>query len=901
MAEAILIELDLDESKIDAAVQRTGDKTKKEFERVGSEVETTVNKSVSLLTGLTKVVSGLSAALVVSPPIGQGLFGTISKLSFASAGLFALAAALETTNNKFADTAASAARFASILTGGLSAALGFAVLKVSDLAFQFGTRLVTSLQASRDKANEFISSQNILNKVIENYNVVTGGAVGSTEDWQKTIDKLSTSLNISTKELNKSAQEVISVGSQIGLTSEQMQKLTKVSAEYAKVNKKDVFNTSLAVVKALNGNAQAVQALGIKLNETAVQQFAFSEGITKSFNQLTENEKVQLRFNKLLKQYKNITGIAAVAAGQLSDQENALNVTVEKLNANFGAGVAIVENYNLASKALNVIAGTLNEGFVEATGFLSALGARFLQVTGFLVNFGFKIFVVLKAFKLLQTVLDANISTTTLLTKKIGFLNVSIVDLVKNLSRGRVGLNELVGAGNKARGVVSSLLKPLLAFKSSGSLSVFASLRQIFGLLAQSVGRFAVLLTPALFVLAKFAAIAAVVLAPVIALGKAFKAVEERTGAFSTIYAVVIDTLSATASVLDPVIELYNRFTSAISTLVNKGFGLLISGAARLTQLFVELAASNPFGIFGDDAVAKISAVNGRLQALQNQLVAVNFDASKLSEEGSRSIANLAESSSVNIENLVKKLNSLRDAFVDFGVSDEQKIENERQRRLETIGLSLENELIQQEEFNLLKQQINQDAANKLQAIEDAANKKRIKQQDRANSIIKQGLTQGISGGIQNVVKALAAGENVFESFGKFLLTTFGDIAIQLGQFYIAQGLATLALLKSPLAPTAAIAAGAGLVALGALLKSIAGSGGGEGGSSNASFGSSAGDFSNSQFEDEFETAEPESIERQPNNQIIVQGSIVDPQGIIDAVNQVSEENGAVLTGVNFA
>lgn len=99
-------------------------------------------------------------------------------------------------------------------------------------------------------------------------------------------------------------------------------------------------------------------------------------------------------------------------------------------------------------------------------------------------------------------------------------------------------------------------------------------------------------------------------------------------------------------------------------------------------------------------------------------------------------------------------------------------------------------------------------------------------------NIVRNGLARGISGGIQNIVNNLVNGQNAFKDFGKFVLQTFGDLAIQLGQFFIAEGIAVEAL--NAVSGTGAIAAGAALIALGSLLKSFAGSGGASAGGSGA-------------------------------------------------------------------
>ena len=105
-------------------------------------------------------------------------------------------------------------------------------------------------------------------------------------------------------------------------------------------------------------------------------------------------------------------------------------------------------------------------------------------------------------------------------------------------------------------------------------------------------------------------------------------------------------------------------------------------------------------------------------------------------------------------------------------------------------------------------------------------------------SIVKNGLAKGIAGGIQNIVQSLAAGENVFANFGKFILGTIGDLAVQLGTFFIAQGIAVEAM--NAVSGTGAIVAGAALVALGSLLKAASGGGGTSSSAGSAGGGGSA-------------------------------------------------------------
>lgn len=89
------------------------------------------------------------------------------------------------------------------------------------------------------------------------------------------------------------------------------------------------------------------------------------------------------------------------------------------------------------------------------------------------------------------------------------------------------------------------------------------------------------------------------------------------------------------------------------------------------------------------------------------------------------------------------------------------------------------------------------------------------------NQTLNAGLAKSVSNGVQATIKGLQAGKNAFEAFGKGVLATMADVAIQLGETLILTGIGIESL--KALSGAAAIAAGVGLVALGTILKSAFG------------------------------------------------------------------------------
>ena len=129
---------------------------------------------------------------------------------------------------------------------------------------------------------------------------------------------------------------------------------------------------------------------------------------------------------------------------------------------------------------------------------------------------------------------------------------------------------------------------------------------------------------------------------------------------------------------------------------------------------------------------------------------------------------------------------------------------------------------------------------------------------ERANTVIQDGIANTFAGIGEGIGNALVDGGNIFDNLGKSLLSSLGGVLVQLGQLAIQTGVGLLAvkLALKTLNPAVAIGAGVALVAIGSAFSKSAknigsesfggGSGGigGQGSSGSSSF--SGGGFSSS-------------------------------------------------------
>ena len=110
----------------------------------------------------------------------------------------------------------------------------------------------------------------------------------------------------------------------------------------------------------------------------------------------------------------------------------------------------------------------------------------------------------------------------------------------------------------------------------------------------------------------------------------------------------------------------------------------------------------------------------------------------------------------------------------------------------------------------------------------------RLAEFNSVSSQIMQGVAENFVEGFANVVAGLASGAVGFGAVGGLILSTIADLAIQLGKAAIKIGITMKAIQLSFSSPLAAIAAGAGLLVVGQLLKGLAGNFGGGGGYAGA-------------------------------------------------------------------
>lgn len=119
----------------------------------------------------------------------------------------------------------------------------------------------------------------------------------------------------------------------------------------------DLAYTKLKSV--FSGETETLKDLGIVMTQSALDNYALANGYGKTVSQMTEAEKVTLRYNFVLGQLKNATGDFTRTQDSWANQTRILSLRFDSLKATIGQG--LINALTPALKFLNSLMEKLNE------------------------------------------------------------------------------------------------------------------------------------------------------------------------------------------------------------------------------------------------------------------------------------------------------------------------------------------------------------------------------------------------------------------------------------------------------------------------------------------------------------------------------------------------------------
>lgn len=200
-----------------------------------------------------------------------------------------------------------------------------------------------------------------------------GIAEGSALDMAALFGDMATSMGLSTGQAETMSKSLVGLAGDL--------------ASFKNI-KVDVAQTALAGI--FTGETESLKKLGIVMTEANVEAYALSKGLKVKFNQLTQNEKVLLRYNFVMDATKNAQGDFTRTSGGAANQMRTFGETIKELGANFGSIILpyftkIVTKANELLQAFNSLDPATKKTIVVIAGLAAAAGPA-LSAYGYLTT-----------------------------------------------------------------------------------------------------------------------------------------------------------------------------------------------------------------------------------------------------------------------------------------------------------------------------------------------------------------------------------------------------------------------------------------------------------------------------------------------------------------------------------
>lgn len=201
-----------------------------------------------------------------------------------------------------------------------------------------------------------------------------GNSVGTVESWTNSVKATSDQLRVfGDQDVANATARLIDMTKRLGLTEGQMKILIARTGDLS-AGKTTLEGGIERVTAAMRGEAESAEFLGLSLSETQVKAYAEAHGLV--WKELSDAEKVQVRYQAFLAQTDDVQGRAAESAKTLAGQEAELARLRERELADLGGQLLPLRQGEI--ELWKLLASTTQESGGIITNVLAGLTATMI-------------------------------------------------------------------------------------------------------------------------------------------------------------------------------------------------------------------------------------------------------------------------------------------------------------------------------------------------------------------------------------------------------------------------------------------------------------------------------------------------------------------------------------------
>lgn len=266
--------------------------------------------------------------------------------------------------------------------------------------------------------------------------------------------------------------------------------LTELTMDMVTFHNATVSETETALSSIFTGATEPLKKFGIVMTEVNLQQFAFSRGMQQKVKDMTQVEKVELRYQYVMSQSKDAIGNYARESDSATAQMERFKQVVKELGTSFSEEILPVFTpiltgvNNMIEKLANMDEGT-RKFIVTTGGIVLALGPVLIAITGVFkaistVTDGMKaakdgIKMVRDGAKLFSGLADS--------TQFFGFAKWAIIigGIVVLITTLIMAINDLLGKGNSVNDMLGNIGNITASVSGAGARGTNIGARYVSG------------------------------------------------------------------------------------------------------------------------------------------------------------------------------------------------------------------------------------------------------------------------------------------------------------------------------------------------------------------------------------------------------------------------------------
>ena len=250
----------------------------------------------------------------------------------------------------------------------------------------------------------------------------------TTQEVINNSSELASTIGLTSKQYKDSATSIATYYKNMGITTEESNKLTgetmNLVADLAAITDMPFGDAMGRFKSGLMGNYEALDAFGINLSATTLENSEWVQSLGKSWNSLSDNEKMMAAYNEIVRQSSSATGLASQEAEGFGMKSKYLNERIEEVKGVIG------------EKLLPVL-----EPLIEKIATVVEKIAKWAEDNPELTQ---TILIIAGAIGGLLAVLGPIITTVGMLTIAVGAFNVAMLPVIGTIALVIAGIVALI-------------------------------------------------------------------------------------------------------------------------------------------------------------------------------------------------------------------------------------------------------------------------------------------------------------------------------------------------------------------------------------------------------------------------------------------------------------------------